>query len=137
VIETIGAGEGIRTLDPNLGKVAVGAFYSPSVAVLPLGFAARSTGRRPISPAVDAPIGSEKDRPERSRSCSFDQRRRPETLRTAMAMAFFCPTRTTSRLPRVQWDGVFVQDHADAASKSGGPLAAVMAPAAKTPARGP
>jgi hypothetical protein len=96
VIETIGAGEGIRTLDPNLGKVAVGAFYSPSVAVLPLGFAARSTGRRPISPAVDAPIGSEKDRPERSRSCSFDQRRRPETLRTAMAMAFFCPTKTTS-----------------------------------------
>jgi hypothetical protein len=36
-----------------------------------------------------------------SHSVSFDQRRRPETLRTAMAMAFFCPTRTTSRLPRV------------------------------------
>ena len=36
-----------------------------------------------------------------SHSPSFDQRRRPETLRTAMAMAFFCPTRTTSRLPRV------------------------------------
>ena len=36
-----------------------------------------------------------------SRSPSFDQRRRPEALRTAMATAFFCPTRTTSRLPRV------------------------------------
>jgi hypothetical protein len=34
-------------------------------------------------------------------SRSFDQRRRPETLRTAMATAFFWPTRTTSRLPRV------------------------------------
>jgi hypothetical protein len=30
-------------------------------------------------------------------SASFDQRRRPETLRTAIATAFFCPTRTTSR----------------------------------------
>jgi hypothetical protein len=36
-----------------------------------------------------------------SRSLSFDHRRRPETLRTAMATAFFCPTKTTSRLPRV------------------------------------
>jgi hypothetical protein len=36
-----------------------------------------------------------------SHSRSFDQRRRPETLRTAMATAFFWPTRTTSRLPRV------------------------------------
>ena len=34
-------------------------------------------------------------------STSFDHRRRPETLRTAMATAFFCPTRITSRLPRV------------------------------------
>ncbi len=47
------------------------------------------------------PIGREKDGIERSHSCSLDQRRRPETLRTAMATAFFCPTRTTSRLPRV------------------------------------
>ena len=37
----------------------------------------------------------------RSHSPSFDQRRRPETLRTAMATAFFWPTSTTSRLPRV------------------------------------
>jgi len=37
----------------------------------------------------------------RSHSPSFDHRRRPETLRTAMATAFFCPTNTTSRFPRV------------------------------------
>jgi hypothetical protein len=37
----------------------------------------------------------------RSHSSSFDQRRRPETLRTAMATAFFWPSRTTRRLPRV------------------------------------
>ena len=37
----------------------------------------------------------------RRRSASFDQRRRPETLRTAMAKAFFCPTNTTSRFPLV------------------------------------
>jgi hypothetical protein len=36
-----------------------------------------------------------------SHSPNFDQRRRPEVLRTAMATAFFCPTSTTSRLPRV------------------------------------
>ena len=36
-----------------------------------------------------------------SHSFSFDRRRRPETLRTAMAAAFFWPTSTTSRLPRV------------------------------------
>ena len=34
-------------------------------------------------------------------SFSFDHRRRPETLRTAMATAFFCPTRITKRFPRV------------------------------------
>jgi len=37
----------------------------------------------------------------RSHSLSFDQRLRPDTLRTAMATAFFCPTSTTSFLPRV------------------------------------
>ena len=36
-----------------------------------------------------------------SHSFNFDQRRRPDTFFTAMATAFFCPTRTTSRLPRV------------------------------------
>ena len=36
-----------------------------------------------------------------SHSSSFDQRRRPETFFTAMAAAFFWPTSTTSRLPRV------------------------------------
>ena len=34
-------------------------------------------------------------------SCSFDHRRRPDTFRTAIATAFFCPTITTSFLPRV------------------------------------
>lgn len=36
-----------------------------------------------------------------SHSLSFDHRRRAETLRTAMATAFFCSTNTTGRLPRV------------------------------------
>ena len=45
------------------------------------------------------PISPERDRPGRSHSFSFDQRRRPETLRTAMETAFFCPTSTTRRLP--------------------------------------
>ena len=36
-----------------------------------------------------------------SHSFNFDHRLRPETLRTAMATAFFWPTSTTSRLPRV------------------------------------
>jgi hypothetical protein len=40
-------------------------------------------------------------RPELSHTCNFDQRRRPEMLRTAMATAFLCPTSTTGRLPRV------------------------------------
>jgi hypothetical protein len=39
--------------------------------------------------------------PSRSHSSSFDQRRRPETFRTAIAIALFWPTRTTRRLPRV------------------------------------
>ena len=37
----------------------------------------------------------------RSHSLSFDHRFRPDTLCTAMATAFFCPTSTTSFLPRV------------------------------------
>src|SRR5262249_11996221 len=37
----------------------------------------------------------------RSHSFNFDHRRRPETLPTAMATAFFWPTSTTSFLPRV------------------------------------
>jgi hypothetical protein len=46
-------------------------------------------------------IADARGAPMRSRSSSFDQRRRPDRLRTAIAMAFFWPTRTTSRLPRV------------------------------------
>ena len=38
------------------------------------------------------PICRERGVPGRSHSPSFDQRRRPEILRTAMATAFFCPT---------------------------------------------
>jgi hypothetical protein len=34
-------------------------------------------------------------------SASLDHLRRLETFRTAMATAFFCPTNTTRRLPRV------------------------------------
>ena len=47
------------------------------------------------------PICRDKEGSGRSHSCSFDHRRRPETFRTAMATAFFCPTNTTRRLPRV------------------------------------
>src|SRR5262249_14043203 len=47
------------------------------------------------------PMCREKDGLGRSHSCSFDHRRRPETFRTAMATAFFCPTNTTSFLARV------------------------------------
>jgi hypothetical protein len=36
-----------------------------------------------------------------SHSANFDHRRLPETLRTAIAMAFLCPINTTSFLPRV------------------------------------
>jgi hypothetical protein len=35
-----------------------------------------------------------------NQSRSFDHRRRPETFLTAITTAFFCPSRTTSRLPR-------------------------------------
>ncbi len=92
---------GFEPTAPTLGSRGIGALYSLKGAGLPAGLAARSSGRCPISDAIDAPIGRERDWLGRSHSCSFDQRRRPETLRTAMAMAFFCPTRTTSRLPRV------------------------------------
>jgi hypothetical protein len=37
----------------------------------------------------------------RSRSSSFDQRRRPERFLTAIGTAFVWPTRATSRLPLV------------------------------------
>lgn len=36
-----------------------------------------------------------------SHSLSLDQRRCPETFPVAIATAFFCPTSTTSFLPRV------------------------------------
>ena len=52
-----------------------------------------------VQPA--GPICRETGCPGRSHSANFDHRRRPEMLRTAMATAFFCPTNTTSRFPRV------------------------------------
>ena len=55
------------------------------------------TARRSLS--VCRPVISSFSAP--SHSFNFDHRRRPDTLRTAMATAFFCPTSTTSRLPRV------------------------------------
>ena len=53
---------------------------------------------RPAPRACGAAVSS---LPAPSHSSSFDHRRRPDTLRTAMATAFFWPTRTTRRLPRV------------------------------------
>jgi hypothetical protein len=54
-------------------------------------------GVAPADPAESAaimaqpamPICCARGKPGRSHSCSFDHRRRPETLRTAMAIAFF------------------------------------------------
>jgi hypothetical protein len=60
------------------------------------GFAKRATE------CLSPPFAWEaRDGMNRSHWSSFDRRRRPETLRTAIAMAFFWPTRTTSLLPRV------------------------------------
>jgi hypothetical protein len=51
-----------------------------------------------IAPQLAAEaIAGARDAPMRSRSSSFDQRRRPETFRTAMAMAFFWPTSTSAQ----------------------------------------
>ena len=44
------------------------------------------------------PTGCDWDRLGRSHSCSFDQRRQPETLRTAMATAFFLPNQNDKPL---------------------------------------
>jgi hypothetical protein len=51
-------------------------------------------GRRLFHPSASAGFRA-------SHSANLDHRRRPEALRTAMATAFFCPTKTTSRLPLV------------------------------------
>jgi hypothetical protein len=73
--------------------------WQPSEPEPASGSDVRKTLQFPNRPAM--PIRREPGGSECSRSASFDHRRRPETLRTAMATAFFCPTRTTSRLPRV------------------------------------
>ena len=56
----------------------------------------RVTGEPPVSQRASC-VRAGTD----NHSFSFDQRRRPDTLRTAMATAFFWPTSTTSRLPLV------------------------------------
>ena len=56
-----------------------------------------AVGARSLRPCVNFSVCT---RPA-NHSFNFDQRRRPDTLRTAMAAAFFWPTSTTSRLPRV------------------------------------
>src|SRR5262249_52804852 len=56
---------------------------------------------KPAHPQPAMPNSREMGGPGRSHSASFDHLRRPEAFRTAMATAFFCPTNTTSRLPRV------------------------------------
>jgi len=48
-----------------------------------------------LTPAEGCHLGFDRARSHRQGG------RRPEMLRTARAMAFFCPTNTTSRLPRV------------------------------------
>ena len=48
---------------------------------------------------VDAQAGQDGGLPEVSHSRSFDHRCRFRTPRTAMATAFFCPTRTTRVRP--------------------------------------
>ena len=95
---------------PTFAPVAVapGPELAPALAslatpsVIEIEFA---TGAR-----IDSTIGNIDSSPyligvdrffDASHSLNFDHRRRPEVLRTAMAIAFFCPTNTTSRLPRV------------------------------------
>jgi hypothetical protein len=64
-------------------------------------------GVAPADPAESAaimaqpamPICCARGKPGRSHSCSFDQRRRPETLRTAMATAFMKSWITIHRHP--------------------------------------
>jgi hypothetical protein len=61
----------------------------------------RMTARVVTSPnGLCATIGA-KRQIALSHSRSFDQRRRPKTFLTAIAAAFFCPSRITSCLPRV------------------------------------
>ena len=91
-------------------------FFSPSIARVPqrqdhkpflttgsvAARAAQGHRREPAwSSALCAPMTVIPCFSTESHSSSFDQRRRPETLRTAMATAFFWPTSTTKRLPRV------------------------------------
>jgi hypothetical protein len=73
-------------------RVAAGTLIHPNIFVAVLRFAVIHRWLLFLSMSVDW---------DASHSLSFDQRRRPETLRTAIATALFWPTRTTSFLPRV------------------------------------
>ena len=93
-----------RGQDCALRRTLSLAFLSPALAKAAIDGAAARLRRQAIAIALhlaaEARAGA-RDAPSRTHSSSFDQRRRPDTLRTAIAMAFFWPTRTTSRLPRV------------------------------------
>jgi hypothetical protein len=75
-----------------------------NVSAYQLAAAHPTASKASLSTALQSTFDELNDReggPSRSHSSSFDHRLRPDTLRTAIAMAFFWPTRTTSRLPRV------------------------------------
>src|ERR1700686_3640336 len=75
-IRTFAAPEGIRTLDPNLGKWrGIRAPCSPKRRGLPASRAAQSGGW-PIFSAIDAPIGRESDGPGRNHFRDAYRRRR-------------------------------------------------------------
>ena len=82
-----------ETLEPGARVASVARRY-------PLGMAPVNGRSRRDRASRVMPVSAPAVAPD-SHSSSFDQRRRPDALRTAMATAFFWPTSTTSRLPRV------------------------------------
>ena len=90
-------GVAARSLDVRHGRADDPLIISRRLSITTI--ARRLLGQQPEERATPLPALPTPGSP--SHSLSFDQRRRPETLRTAMATAFFCPTSTTSRLPRV------------------------------------
>jgi len=90
--------------DKSLGKVAPYGRTSLTIAMRSWSFrtaSRRSLARRRTSEEAQVSLldGTSLDVP--SHSLSFDQRRLPETFLTAIATAFFWPTSTTKRFPRV------------------------------------
>ena len=86
----ITAGAGHRTDHSCRLRYTGGRLRGIAVNRLPEAAVGRSLGRLEFQLAVKA-----------NHSRSFDHRRRPDTLRTAIATALRVPTSTTSRLPRV------------------------------------